>query len=164
MLLVICFLRQYQKEEKKIIENGKEIEFIECDEEDYRIGYTILVNKILNSTFGEISVSDIEFYEEIRNIARKKSREQGLKINDVGFTQREIRENTDLHFQWIKMHLKKLVDYEYISYYRSNERGSRNIYKLRADEDIDRIRSYGITTPEELREILKDKQRADLLV
>jgi hypothetical protein len=164
LLLVICFLRQYQKEEKKIIENGKEIEFIECDEEDYRIGYTILVNKILNSTFGEISVSDIEFYEEIRNIARKKSREQGLKINDVGFTQREIRENTDLHFQWIKMHLKKLVDYEYISYYRSNERGSRNIYKLRADEDIDRIRSYGITTPEELREILKDKQRADLLV
>ena len=72
-------------------------------------------------------------------------------------TQRDIREGAEHSQMFVKRYLKVLVDYEYIRVSGGGKRGTRQSYRLAADEDIHLLDISMIPTPEEMARRLKDK-------
>src|SRR5271157_2676205 len=145
----VCFLRQYQKEEKESRDGatGESVRYIECDLTDYRIAYTILC-ATLPATLSSFPPSAIELYEAVRGILREKAKREGLKVSEVSATQREIREATGFNQRWIKRYIQLLGDWEYLVVAGSRSRGSRNAYRLLRDEPIHLVDLSMIPSPQ----------------
>ena len=151
LIAAVCFLRQFQKEEKVQKQNktGESIHYIECDIRDYEIAYNIMRN-ILPSTLTNFPKSAIELYSRMRKIIRKKANEQGLKAVEVSVTQRELRELTGMSQMYVKRNMRILSDYEYIIASSSARQRSRKSYRLLADEAINLIDLSMIPAPDEI--------------
>ena len=147
----VCFLRQYQKEIKK----DSSLEFIECDLADYETAYNIMINGVLSSTLVELPGGTVLLYEEIRNMVKGMAKEKNLQPEEVSFIQREIREQTKLGGEFIKKHLRLLVEYEYLNFTSGKNKGTRYSYQLRKDEEIKNIDLNVIPTSDDMREKLK---------
>jgi DNA primase catalytic core len=150
LIACVCFLRQYQKE----LKNNGSFDYIECNIEDYRIAYNIMVNGVLASSMIELPKSAVELYESIRSYARETAKEKHLKPEEVSFTQRDIREQTGYGQTWIKMNMRLLVDYEYITIARGGRERAKAVYRLREDESISKINLSMIPTPAEMERLI----------
>nr|WP_246433782.1 CHC2 zinc finger domain-containing protein [Spirochaeta isovalerica] len=157
LIATVCFLRQYQKEVKIHEEGNERIEYIECDLKDYGIAYRIMTENLLKSMLLEITPSDEKLYEAIREMAKDEAKSQNLKVSEVGFTQRQIREFTGLGQSWVKQHLRTLVELEYLMISGGGRSGSRNTYRLRSDEKIGVVDVSVIPTPDAIEKILKKR-------
>ena len=161
LIACVCFLRQHQKE----VKNNGRFEYIECDLEDYRIAYDIMVgepcrtmiNGVLASTMIELPKSATELYEAIRTYTRDAAQSKHLKPVEVSFTQRDIREQTGYGQTWIKMNMRLLVDYEYLVIAKGGRERSKAIYRLREDENMANINLSMIPTPAEMEKLISAK-------
>jgi len=160
LIACVCFLRQYQKEAKRSRdpESGKEVEYVECDIEDYRIAYAIMAGGVMSSTYAEIPRAMAGFYEELRQLFRARADQTGLKTVEVGLTQREIRKAVG----WVggesaKKYLRRLVALEYLQLSHGGERGMRNSYQLVADEPMERLDFSMIPSPAAIQRLLEGK-------
>jgi hypothetical protein len=113
-----------------------------------------MINGVLASTMIELPKSATELYESLHEIARAQAKKKNLKVNEVTFTQREIREQTSFGQSWIRENLRKLVEYEYVSIQRSMKRGERGSYRLRDDAEIEKINLSMIPTPDDMEKII----------
>jgi len=147
LIACVCFLRQYQK---PVRQNG-ETSYIECDLEDYTIAYRIMVEGVMSATIRELPKGAVVVYEEIRAWVKTEAQRQSLKMSEVSFTQRQVREATGLGHTWVKANLRQLVDYEYVTVAKGGSERFRGVYRLRADEDIARADLSMIPTPEVMR-------------
>ena len=150
LIACVCFLRQFQKEEKQTADG---VVFIECDLEDYRIACNIM-NTIILSTLTNFPKSAHRLYEAVRGAIKKKADEEGLKPLEVQITQRELRERTHLSHDTIKRNVRILIEYEYLKG-STGGRGSRRSYSLVADEELNLMDVSCIPTPEEMAERIK---------
>jgi DNA primase len=148
LIASVCFLRQFQKE-TRTTPAGKE--YVACDLTDYTIAYEIMVKGILSATLLELPKSAVELYEALRELARKLSKKDGLKVHEKTFTQREIREQTGFGHTWIKEHLRTLVDYEYLIVMRGGKERSKGVYRLKEDAEVTSVNFAMIPTPEEMQ-------------
>ena len=128
----VCFLRQYQKK----TERRGGLEFIRCDAKDYEIAYAIMVNGVLRSTLEELPKGAQLLYEQVRDWVRNETKKRKLKIYELRFTQRQIREATGLSHTWVQAMLRLLVDYEYVELVHGGGERSKAYYALRNDEGI----------------------------
>jgi hypothetical protein len=128
LIACVCYLRQYQKKAEK---TGS-FEYIRCDLEDYRVAYRIMVEGVLASTMRELSAGAQLLYEELRKLARTEAKRQRVETTEVALTQRQIREYTALTHTWVRLNLRQLVEYEYLSVRGGNER-SKGFYRLKED-------------------------------
>ena len=117
-----------------------------------------MINGVLASTMIELPKSATELYEAIRELARTQAKKKTLKVNEVTFTQREIREQTNFGQSWIRENLRKLAEYEYISIQRSLKRGERGSYRLRDDAEIEKINLTMIPTPDDMEKLIEGKK------
>ncbi|MCP4132430.1 MAG: hypothetical protein GY754_15770, partial [bacterium] len=147
----VCFIRQYQKETK----NNEGIPYIECDLDDYKIAYTIMVNGVLSATMLDLPKGAISLYEDIREMVREMAKERKIETREVTFIQKEVRAHTGLGGELIKKHIRTLVDYEYIQVTNGKNRGTRRSYRIRSDEPIDRVDFDMIPAPVEMGEMIK---------
>lgn len=152
----VCFLRQYQKEEKELTdsETGKKITYIECDLTDYQIAYNIITG-ILPATLMNIPKGAVMLYEELRQMARVIAKEAKVKPEEVRFSQRDIREYTSHNQMFVKRYIRILVEYEFIKNVTGIYRGGRQNYQLVRDEDIKLFDLSMIPTVEELKDKLE---------
>ncbi len=130
LIACVCFLRQYQKEEKN--DQGKH--YIECDLEDYKVAYRIM-KTLLSSTLTTLPRSAVILYEELRGLLQSKAEKDGLFITDIWVTQREIREVSGFSHELIKKNMRLLTEYEYIRC-KGSGRGMTRRYGLSADSDL----------------------------
>lgn len=144
LIACVCFLRQYQKEEK--IEEGKR--FIECDLDDYKVAYRIMKG-ILSSTMTTVPKSAVLLYEELRSIIKARAEKDGLFITDIWVTQRQIRETSGLSHDLVKKNMRILVDYEYIRV-KGSGRGMTCRYSLSSDSDLVLFDESVIPAPDRL--------------
>jgi hypothetical protein len=151
----VCFLRQYQKETER---EGEE-SFISCDIKDYEIAYNIMVNGVLGSTMEELPKGARLLYEQIREWVRKETKKKKLKINDIRFTQRQIREETGLGHTWVKAMIHVLVDYEYLEAAAGGGQRSKGWYSLRSDDGILPANLSMIPSPDALSAFLKKNRK-----
>jgi len=142
----ICHLRQFQKEEKE----SEGVKYIECDLTDYELAYRI-IKETLASSMNSIPQSALMLYEEIRDMVSKKAKNENLKVFEISFSQREVREYSELGQRSVKKYMKLLADYEYLQVGGIKARGSRNSYRLIADEDIRSLDLSIIPTPEQIK-------------
>ena len=151
LIASVCFLRQFQKEEKL---SDNKISFIECDLVDYEIAYRIMTT-ILPATLTNFPKGALELYEAVRTVIRKKAEEGDLNPLQVSVTQRELRELTGLSQMFVKRNMRILSDYEYV--YSSGGTGGRvrKSYRLVADEKIKIIDLSIIPEPSKMKKILK---------
>jgi len=132
LIASVAFLRQYQKEEKE----AEGVKYIECDLDDLEIAGRI-IKQILPATLTNFPKSAITLYEELRKVITEKAKSENLLAKEVSVTQRELREETGLDQMFVKRNLKTLCDFEYLICTGSRTRGSRNSYRLVADEPIE---------------------------
>lgn len=154
LIACVCFLRQYQKRIEK--ENG--IEYIRCDLEDYRIAYRIMVEGVLSSTMRELPAGAQVLYEQMRKLAQEEGVKQGLGAEEISMTQREIREYTGASQSSVKIHIRELLDFEYLTVQRGGGQRSKGFYRLRKDEDIRKVDFSMIPTPQEMKQLVKQEQ------
>ncbi|MCK5201722.1 MAG: hypothetical protein KAR21_25385, partial [Spirochaetales bacterium] len=86
------------------------------------------------------------------------AKEDGLLPTEVSVSQREIREASEFTQRFIKRYMKVLIDYEYLKSGGIGVRGSRNLYRLYADENIRLVDLSMIPTPAEMKVKLKNLQ------
>jgi len=151
LIACVCFLRQYQKAVKW---EGL-TEFIECDLEDYGMAYEIMVKGVLSSSLLEIPKGAGILYEEIRRMVRDMADKSGIKPEEVSFIQRDIREYSKFNADSIKKYMKNLVSLEYIQLLSGRSRGTRFSYRLRKDEELEKIDLSAIPAPEEMTGMIK---------
>jgi len=154
LISAVCFLRQFQKENTTTPDG---VIYIECDLDDYKTAYGIMMH-ILPATLTNFPKSAGQLYEAVRNIIRKKAKEDSLLPSEVSISQREIREASEFTQRFIKRYMKVLIDYEYLKSGGIGVRGSRNLYRLYADEDIRLVDLSMIPTPAEMEVKLKNLQ------
>jgi hypothetical protein len=147
----VCFLRQYQKK----AETRDGVSYIKCGIKDYEIAYNIMVNGVLTSTLEELPKGARLLYEQIREWVRSETKKRKLKINELRFTQRQVREATGLGHTWVKAMTHYLVDYEYLEVVAGGGQRSKAWYNLRNDESILLSDLSMIPTPETVEKMFK---------
>ncbi len=143
LIATVAFLRQYQKEEKE----ADGVTYIECDLTDLKLAVN-LIKDILPATLTNFPKSAINLYEELRRVISEKAKSEELLPTEVSISQRELREKTGLDQMFVKRNLKTLVDFEYLICLGSKSRGSRNSYRLIADEPIELLDLSKLLIPE----------------
>ena len=151
LIACVCYVRQYQKAE----ERDGEASFIRCDLEDYRIAYNIMVNGVLSSTLRELPTGVQILYDQIRKLARNEAVQQKIEATEVSMTQRQIREYSGQSQMMVKLGVRQLVDYEYLSVTRGGSERSKGFYRLKEDAEIGRTDLSMIPTPENMKKMIK---------
>jgi hypothetical protein len=149
----VCFLRQYRKK----TEHKDGVDFIRCDVTDYEIAYNIMVNGVLSSTMEELPKGARLLYEQIRDWVRSETKKRKLGINEMRFTQRQVRETTGLSHTWVQVMLRLLVDYEYVELVHGGGAKSRAYYSLRGDEGILGADLSMIPSPKAVLQLFKSR-------
>ena len=144
LIACVCFLRQYQKEEKN--DQGKH--YIECDLEDYKVAYRIM-KTLLSSTMTTVPRSAVLLFDELKAIIKAKAEKDGLFITDIWVTQREIREVSGLSHDLVKKNIRILCEYEFVKV-KGSSRGMTKRYGLASDSDLVLYDDSVIPPPEKL--------------
>jgi len=149
-----CLLRQLQKEHitKTDLTTGKKIVGIECDIEDYSIAYELFTKGVLGVNFDDIPSGTKDLYEGIRALCKEQAKKERLEPTQVSFIQKQVREHTGMGGEFVKKHLRILVEYEYIQLVGGKRHGTRFSYRLREDIAIDGLDVSMIPTPAEIKE------------
>jgi hypothetical protein len=153
LIAAVCFLRQYQKP----VQEKDGLAFIACDLTDYEIAYRIMVEGVMSSTVRELPKGAVVVYEEVRDWVHEEAKRQRLNMQEINFTQRQVREATGLGHTWVKGNLRLLVDYEYVVQVGGAGARSKAVYRLRADEDVVKADLSMIPTPAVMRTLTGGK-------
>jgi len=155
LIACVCYLRQYQKRDEK----AGNLEFIRCDLSDYRVAFRIMTEGVLASTMRELSAGAQLLYEELRKLARTEAKRQRVETTEVALTQRQIREYTGLTHTWVRLNLRQLVEYEYVSVRGGSER-SKGFYRLKEDVGLVQADLTMIPSPEAMATLFEAVKRA----
>ena len=152
LIMVICFLHQYQRKVKKHkLSKNKIIEYIECTHYDYKVAYELLKDGILDNTLDDIPRGAKELMNLIKKYLKKQSQKDKLPQEKLIFSRKQIREYTGWSFVQIRNNFRMLKDYEYIELI-NNRKGQAHQYKLAPDYKDTDIHNQ-ILSPEELENI-----------
>ncbi|NQT11583.1 MAG: toprim domain-containing protein [Planctomycetes bacterium] len=129
LIRAVAFLRQLQKPVRQAQgrpirtdgRNGESVEYIEVDAEDVTLANR-LAHEILGHSLDELSRPSRNLLLELEKMVRErlgdpedKDEDQGGSLHRVSFTRREIREFTGWSNYRVHIHLKELVEFEYVS-------------------------------------------------
>lgn len=153
LIAVVCFLRQYQKP----VKNDGKTDYIECDLNDYKVAYEIMVKGVLHSSLEEIPQGSRTLYEALRELAGTKAKMKKLGVHEISFTQREIRESTGFSQSWVNRHLRVLIDYEYIIRTSGGFHRTKGFYKLIKGDCMERLDLSMIPKPETMKQRFKNQ-------
>ena len=128
LIKAITYLYQYQRPLKKKEHNGKTIEYIEVTLNDISFA-NILANEILGRSLDELAKPSRELLKLINQMVKQMAESQGVLQSQVHFTRRDIREYAKWSDYQVMIHLKQLVDLEYVLAV-SGRNGSRYSYEL----------------------------------
>jgi hypothetical protein len=96
------------------------LRFIEVDEKDIELGNKLAL-EILGKTLDELSIPARNLLEQLEKMLdekicelRKCNPETPVRKSDISFTRREVREFTGWTNTRIHIHLKELIEMEYV--------------------------------------------------
>ena len=152
LIEAVAFLRQYQKEVKKMAYNGGELEYIEVEPKDIEEA-NALIAEILGTSADEISGPSRELIKKIREMAETRSKEMEIDLTAFRFNRRDIREYTGWSDNQIKAHIGQLEELQYLLV-KQGERGKLYRYELAGNEENDgKKRFFGLADPKKLEKL-----------
>ena len=135
LINTVAFLRQMQKQPREYAVGNNKVEYIEVDEKDIELGNKLAL-KILGKTLDELSIPArnlLELLDKMIEVKicglRKCNPDSPVKKTDISFTRREVREFAGWTKTRTQMHLKELLDMEYVIL-DSGRRNGLQYYKL----------------------------------
>jgi hypothetical protein len=152
LIKAITFLYQYQRPIKKLEHRGRSIEYIETTLDDITFA-NVIANEVLGRSLEELSPPSRKLLLLIRDMVNIMAERQGKASSQIRFSRRDIREYTKWSDYQIRIHLKQLVELEYVLAV-SGRNGLRFIYELAYDgggEDGSRF-MIGLTDIKSLRQ------------
>jgi DNA primase len=153
-----CLLRQKQKEPVTHHDErtGKEVTGIECDLIDYGIAYTLFIQGVMAGNASDLPQSTLTLYAEIRTLAVKLAKTEGVKTTEATFIQQQVREHTGLGAEFVKKHMRLLLEYEYLQPASGKRHGTRWSYRLREDRPAAELDMSLIPAPEAMARKFKN--------
>ncbi len=124
----IALLHQYQRPLKSIEHRGSTVRYIEVTRGDIELA-TELAREVLGSTLDQLPPKTRELLRRLDELVRERARAEGVDAGDVRFTQREVRERTQLGNTQLKLHMGRLVEMEYLLVHRDRHT-QRHVYSL----------------------------------
>jgi DNA primase catalytic core len=158
LIKAIAFLRQMTKPVKYENRNGSAVPYIEVDRDDIRLANK-LAHEILGHSLDELSRPgrDLlllldEMVKEIIQKHQKEDNDHAPSRTAISFSRREIREHTGWTNTRLHIHLKELVDMEYVIV-ETGRNGSLFRYRLAWEGQGKDGRRFmlGLTDPEKLQ-------------
>jgi len=131
----IALLHQYQRETKRLEQQGQVIEYIEVTRADIALANN-LAHEILGHSLDELPPPTRQLLQHLHRLVADKLKAEGLRQNEVRFTRRDIREASGLSNSQVSVHLARLVELEYV-YAHYGRNGQRFIYELVFDGELD---------------------------
>ena len=120
LIKAIAFLRQMRKEVFYEQRNGSAVPYVNADLEDIALANR-LAHAILGHSLDELSRPGGDLLRQLEELAKerlktqqKENPESRMKTSDLSFSRRELREFTGWSNTRLHVHLRELVDFEYI--------------------------------------------------
>jgi DNA primase catalytic core len=157
LINAIALLHQHQREIKRGVGDGVELEYVEVTLSDIELGND-LAQSILSRSLDELSPPVRGMYQEVRKLCRQRAEEQNIGVEKVQLSRREIREATGWSDWQVRVYCEQLVELEYL-YLVSGSNGKRFVYELAfyAEQEEKQPLLRGLVDVEELKRRLKKK-------
>lgn len=129
LIRTIALLHQYQRPHKtRALPSGEQIEYIEVEPSDVALAND-LAHEVLGRSLDELAPQTRKLVGFITTMVRAACKRMKLEQSEFFFTQREVREATGWPDYQVKLHLRKLVEMEYVLIHRGG-RGQSFVYEL----------------------------------
>ena len=124
----IALLHQYQRPVKTVNHQGRKVRYIEVTLEDIAVANR-LAHEVLGRSIDELPPQTRRLLMLLDEMVTRACGELKMDRKDFRFTRRRIREKTGLSYEQVRVHLDRLVDYEYVLTHRGG-RGQSFVYEL----------------------------------
>jgi DNA primase len=125
----IALLHQFQREKRVILcDDGARVEALVVDLRDIEVANK-LASEVLGRTLDELPPQTRRVLVEIRGMVLAAAEAEGCDPSEVRITRRDVREWMRCSEVQIRMHMQKLVEFEYLLPHRG-QRGQQFVYEL----------------------------------
>lgn len=128
LINAIALLHQYQRDIKTIHHNNKPVEYIEVQASDIKLANK-LCHQVLGRTLDELSPQSRNLLNIIHQHVVNKMNELDLERSEVRMTRKAIRDFAGWGQTQLTVHLKRLVEMEYLMVHQGG-RGKSFVYEL----------------------------------
>lgn len=124
----IALLHQYQREVKTATRRGKLIEYVEVTLEDIALANE-LAHEVLGRSLDELPPQTRRLLLLLDGFVAECAKVQAMKCAEVRFSRRELRESLGMGDTQLRLHLDRLVLFEYVLARREGS-GGKLVYEL----------------------------------
>jgi len=128
LIRAIALLHQYQREVKTAHHEGRAVRYIEVTKDDVATANR-LAHEVLGRSLDELPPQTRRLLDLLDRLVAARAEAEGLDRADVRFTRRQVREATGWGDTQLKVHLRRLVELEYVLVHAGG-RGQRWTYEL----------------------------------
>jgi DNA primase catalytic core len=128
LIRAIALLQQYQREVKTAHHDGRAVRYIEVTKADVATANR-LAHEVLGRSLDELPPQTRRLLGLLDRMVAERAEARGLDRADVRFTRREVREWTGWGDTQLKVHLRRLVELEYVLVHAGG-RGQSFAYEL----------------------------------
>ncbi len=124
----LALLHQYQRDVKTIQHNGKNIDYLEVTLDDIGIANR-LANEVLGKTLDELPPQTRKLLNIITDLVNGECKTQRIEQRDFRFSRRQIRQCCGWSETQVRVHMRRLMEMEYLLTHRGG-RGQSFEYEL----------------------------------
>ncbi len=148
---VIALLHQYQREVKLAVVDGREVEYVEVVATDIETANR-LAHEVLGRSLDELPPQTRRLLGLIDEMVSEACEALAMDRPDYRFSRRAVREHTGWGNTQLKLHLRRLEEFEYLLVHQGG-RGQSFVYELVyvASDEPERPRLPGLIEVETLR-------------
>lgn len=128
LIRAVAFLHQHQRPIRTAQVQGRTVEFIEVTVEDIERANN-LAHEVLGRSLDELPPQTRRLLCSLDDMVTAECREKGLDRADYRFSRRQARNHTGWGDTQLKVHLRRLVELEYVVVHRDRE-AKRFLYEL----------------------------------
>ncbi len=128
LINTITLLHQHQRPVKETEHRGGKVRYIEVTREDIAVADR-LAAQVLARSMDELSPQTRGLLHVIDALVTERAQRQGVDRSDVRFTQRDVRERAALGLSQLKVHMRSLLDHEYLVGHRQGHT-QRHVYEI----------------------------------
>jgi DNA primase len=127
----IALLHQYQRPHRSVTHRGETLTYIEVTKTDIALANRI-AHEVLGRTLDELPPQTRRLLTMVQTWVSERCSATAQKQSEFRFTRRDVREATSWGDTQLKVHLARLVEFEYVLTHRGL-RGLTHEYELRYD-------------------------------
>jgi hypothetical protein len=131
LIKAVTLLHQHQRDIRQAHVAGQPVRYIEVTEQDIVIANR-LAHSVLGRSLDELPTQTRRLLTELHQLLTKEAASQRIALSEIRFQRRAVREQLSWGDTQIKVHLRRLVEMEYVLAHRSRDQRGL-VYELLYD-------------------------------